>query len=178
MTTCNALGIYKALESSDEIIHRCTIRYQIRRLDSTIHADSHLLTAVIASGIRVYDIDGAVRHPMANSTIVMGGTTLYRWSEGKYLPTFYELGPINQRRLSIVAFFDFPDMTSVPQAGKGTMFFLDTRRIQEDDQSRTGELAPLNDIMAERHKLNFPLAGRASVERSRTVSTVKEKYPK
>lgn len=151
----------KAVRISNETIQRCTIRYQIILSENTLHADPHLLTAIIATGpgMRVYDIDGAIREPETSSTVVLGGTTLYRWSKGRYLPTFYQMRALEHRGMRIAAFLDFPDMAAIPRAESGTEFFNDIGQIQKDDQSRTGELAPLRDIIAERHRLGFPLAG-------------------
>lgn len=149
----------KAVGIPDEILQRCTVRYQVRCAGIGLHADSHLLTAIISGpAIRVYDVAGAIRQPVTNSTIVMSGTTLYRWSEGKDLPTFHELRTDEQGQMSIAAFLDFPDMAAIPR--ESGLFFHDIRQIEDDDQSRTGELAPLWDIIAERHKLGFPLAGK------------------
>ncbi|RMJ29031.1 hypothetical protein PHISP_00111 [Aspergillus sp. HF37] len=151
----------KAAGIRNETTQRCTIHYQIISPQKTLHADSHLLTAIIATGpgMRVYDVDGAIRQPETNSTVVMGGTTLYRWSNGKHLPTFHEMRIPEHSGMSIAAFFDFPDMAAVPRVGCDTVFFNDIGQIQKDDQSRTGELVPLWDIIAERHRLGFPLAG-------------------
>lgn len=150
LTASRAIGI------DSEIIQQCTIRYQVKYTDQTIslRPASHLLTAMISTGpgMLMYDIDGAIRKPEANGTIIIGGTTLYRWTEGRYLPTFHEETGQAQGKISIAAFLDFPDMTAIPRSSKGREFLHDKRRMKEDDQSRTGELRPLWDILAERHK--------------------------
>ncbi|KZP31771.1 hypothetical protein FIBSPDRAFT_849274 [Athelia psychrophila] len=91
----------------------------------------------------------------------MGGSTLYRWSNGTYLPTFHNVNTTkDQKKISIVAFFNLPDMETIPRDpdafGSSAGFFHDIKHIKEDDKSPKGELAPLWDIIIDKHKLVLP----------------------
>lgn len=92
----------------------------------------------------------------------MGGSTLYRWSEGKYLPTFHDVDISgDQVKVSIVAFFNFPDMATIPKSlisreVQGAGFFHDIKRIKEDDKLPRGQLSVLWDIIIDRHNLILP----------------------
>ena len=158
----------QALNIPSDMLERCTTRYRIIKYTAHtgnnggigIHPDGNLLSALITNGagLGVYDFDGTFRRPISNGTILMGGSTLHRWSKGLYLPTFHdvEIGP-NQEKDSIVAFLNFPDMVHIPRnlVGSGDLedFFHDIKRIKEDDKSTTGELAHLWDIIISRHHL-------------------------
>lgn len=160
LTTASAIGI-------DEILDRCRIYYKLTKHTSPdqpikipLGPHTNLLTATITTnpGIRVYDFAGAIRKPGLNGTIIMGGTSLYRWSEGKYLPTFHEVIDGTSRSVSIEAVLNFPDKTEVPRPGlgqKGRSFFHDVERIKEDDRAPMGDLAAVRDIIAERHRLGY-----------------------
>lgn len=158
LTTTSALGI-------DEILDHCRIFYKLTKHNSPdqpikipLHPHNNLLTATITTNpeTRVYDVEGAIRKPGLNGTIIMGGTSLYRWSEGKYLPTFHEVMIGKGGTVSIEAVLNFPDKTEVPRSSpgqKGRGFFHDIEQIKEDDRAPMGELAAVWDIIAERHRL-------------------------
>lgn len=167
VTTSQALGI------GNDMIQRCTVRYRIIKYTAHagnpggigLHPDGNLLSALITNGpgLGVYDFDGTFREPGFNGTIMMGGSTLYRWSQGTYRPTFHNVNiDQEQVKVSIVAFFNFPDMVKIPRSvavsKEQSSFFHDIRRIKQDDKSPTGELAPLWDIIIEKHKLVLPPA--------------------
>lgn len=174
VTTSKAVGI------GEDMIQRCTVRYRAIKYTPHagapggigLHPDGNLLSALITNGdgLRVYDLDGTVRFPSeVNGTIMMGGSTLYRWSQGKYPPTFHDVD-INsgQDKFSIVAFFNFPDMVSIPHSlipgdvKEGGSFFHDIKRIKEDDKSPHGQLSPLWDVIIDRHQLVLPPAVAAN----------------
>ena len=161
----------QALGLAPEMVRRCTVRYRIIKYVAHsgqpggigLHPDGNLLSALITdgAGLGVYDFDGTYREPGFDGTILMGGSTLYRWSQGTYLPTFHDVSiGEKQRKTSIVAFFNFPDMQDIPQSvasgEEETSFFHDIKRIKEDDKSPTGELAPLWNVIVEKHKLVLP----------------------
>ncbi|KAJ5399894.1 hypothetical protein N7465_010383 [Penicillium sp. CMV-2018d] len=167
VTTSNAVGI------GEEMIQRCSVRYRVIKYTPHagspggigLHPDGNLLSALITTGdgLRVYDLDGTIRSlPGYTGTIMMGGSTLYRWSEGKYLPTFHDVDiRDDQVKVSIVAFFNFPDMATIPKSlisreGQDAGFFHDIKKIKEDDKLPRGQLSALWDIIIERHKLILP----------------------
>lgn len=167
LVSCSA-----AVGLAPEMVRRCTVRYRIIKYVAHagqpggigLHPDGNLLSALITDGegLGVYDFDGTYREPRVDGTILMGGSTLYRWSQGTYLPTFHDVSiGEKQRKTSIVAFFNFPDMQDIPRSiapGEGgqSRFFHDIKRIKEDDKSPTGELAPLWNVIVDRHKLVLP----------------------
>ncbi|KAL0578461.1 hypothetical protein V5O48_003510 [Marasmius crinis-equi] len=166
LVTCS-----RAVGLPSEMIRQCTVRYRIIKYVAHagnpggigLHPDGNLLSALITDGegLGVYDFDGAYREPGYEGTILMGGSTLYRWSKGAYLPTFHDVSiGEKQRKTSIVAFFNFPDMRDIPRSvapgEKSDSFFHDIKRIKEDDKSPTGELAPLWDVIIDKHKLVLP----------------------
>ncbi|KAF4964744.1 hypothetical protein FSARC_7343 [Fusarium sarcochroum] len=81
--TSMAVGI------DEELVQRCTVRYRAIKYTPHagapggigLHPDGNLLSALITNGpgLRVYDLDGTVRFPGHKGTIMMGGSTLYRW---------------------------------------------------------------------------------------------------
>ncbi|KAK7036517.1 hypothetical protein VNI00_011714 [Paramarasmius palmivorus] len=161
----------RAIGLDTEMIQRCTVRYRIIKYVAHagnpggigLHPDGNLLSALITDGpgLGVYDFDGTYREPGFGGSILMGGSTLYRWSKGAYRPTFHDVSiGQEQRKTSIVAFFNFPDMKDIPRSvAPGEVdgsFFHDIRRIKEDDKSPTGELAPLWDVIVNKHKLVLP----------------------
>lgn len=158
LTTTTAIGLNK------EVLDRCKIYYRLTKQTSPaaikvpIHLHSHLLTATITSnpGVRVYDFAGALRQPGINGTTVMGGTTLYRWSEGKYLPTFHDVVK-KQDSVTIEAVLNFTDKTEVPRNGLG--FFHDVEQIHEENSSKAGDFGPMWDIIGERHRLGHCRVG-------------------
>lgn len=162
-----------ALRLSKDVLDHCVLYYRLTKhtspasqpLKVPIHAHSHLLTATITTepGIRVYDFAGAIRQPGINGTIIMGGTTLYRWSEGKYLPTFHDVVTgKKQAGVTVEAVLNFPDKAEIPRTSgqNGRGFFHDVEVVQEEDRSKTGDLGPLWDIIGERHRLGYSRAGR------------------
>ncbi|KAF9461360.1 hypothetical protein BDZ94DRAFT_1263820 [Collybia nuda] len=161
----------RAIGLGAEMIQRCTVRYRIIKYVAHagnpggigLHPDGNLLSALITDGpgLGVYDFDGTYREPGFEGSILMGGSTLYRWSKGSYLPTFHDVSiGKEQRKTSIVAFFNFPDMEDIPQGvapgEEGSSFFHDIKRIKEDDKSPTGELAQLWDVIIAKHNLLLP----------------------
>ncbi|KAE8316651.1 hypothetical protein BDV41DRAFT_561949 [Aspergillus transmontanensis] len=168
VTTSAAVGIDK------DMIQRCTVRYRIIKYTAHagnpggigLHPDGNLLSALITNGdgLRVYDLDGTVRYPGYNGTIMMGGSTLYRWSQGHYPPTFHDVTTNkDQVKVSIVAFFNFPDLVTIPRALKSGSasdggFFHDIRVIKEDDKLPHGQLSPLWDVIIDKHQLVLPPA--------------------
>jgi hypothetical protein len=166
VTTSNAVGI------GEEMIQRCTVRYRVIKYSPHagnpggigLHPDGNLLSALITNGegLRVYDLDGTLRYPGYNGTIMMGGSTLYRWSQGKYPPTFHDVDiGGDQVKVSIVAFFNFPDMVTIPRSLtlRGVQdggFFHDIKRIKENDKLPRGQLSPLWDVIIDKHKLVLP----------------------
>ncbi|KAJ3717688.1 hypothetical protein C8R42DRAFT_644350 [Lentinula raphanica] len=150
-----------------DLIRRCTVRYRIIKYVAHagnpggigLHPDGNLLSALITDGpgLGVYDFDGSYREPGVGGTILMGGSTLYRWSRGMYLPTFHDVSiGREQKKTSIVAFFNFPDMEDIPQSMTDKSFFHDIRYIKEDDKSPSGELAPLWKTIIDRHNIVLP----------------------
>lgn len=165
VTTSHAIGL------DAEMIQKCTVRYRVIKYTPHagnpggigLHPDGNLLSALITNGdgLRVYNFDGTVSRPGYDGTIMMGGSTLYRWSEGRYPPTFHDVDISgDQVKVSIVAFFNFPDMVTIPrQVSSGDVgFFHDIRRIKEDDKLPQGELSPLWDIIIKNHGLVLPPA--------------------
>ncbi|SPJ74277.1 uncharacterized protein FTOL_04007 [Fusarium torulosum] len=151
-----------------ELVQRCTVRYRAIKYTPHagapggigLHPDGNLLSALITNGpgLRVYDLDGTVRFPGHKGTIMMGGSTLYRWAN-EFLPTFHDVDISgDEAKVSIVAFFNFPDMETIPRTlrPEGDAFFHDIRRIKEDDKLPTGELSELWDIIIKNHKLSLP----------------------
>ncbi|KAG0627256.1 hypothetical protein M758_2G186600 [Ceratodon purpureus] len=165
---------------NDEMIARCSVRYRIIKYVSHngdpggigLHPDGNLLSSLITNGpgLKVFDLDGTLREPGYNGTILMGGSTLYRWSRGAYPPTFHDVSiGREQKKVSIVAFFNFPDMTTIPRLGpvnhpgtEGKLerekdgWFHDIRRIKEDDKSPEGELSELWSLILKQHKIVVP----------------------
>ncbi|KAE8168059.1 hypothetical protein BDV40DRAFT_252317 [Aspergillus tamarii] len=172
VTTSAAVGIDK------DMIQRCTVRYRIIKYTAHagnpggigLHPDGNLLSALITNGdgLRVYDLDGTVRYPGYNGTIMMGGSTLYRWSQGHYPPTFHDVVTNkDQVKVSIVAFFNFPDLVTIPRALKSgsagdESFFHDIKLIKEDDKLPHGQLSPLWDTIIDKHQLVLPPAVTAN----------------
>ncbi|KAE8356315.1 hypothetical protein BDV28DRAFT_145350 [Aspergillus coremiiformis] len=167
VTTSYAVGI------DEDLIQRCTVRYRVIQYTPHaghpggigLHPDGNLLSALITigDGLRVYDLDGTIRAPSGVSgTIMMGGSTLYRWSRGKYLPTFHDVDiGGDQVKVSIVAFFNFPDLVTIPYSlspgdEQTAGFFHDIKWIKEDDKLPHGQLAPLWDTIIAQHKLVLP----------------------
>ncbi|KAF5564760.1 nadph dehydrogenase 2 [Fusarium phyllophilum] len=162
VTTSMAVGI------DPELVQRCTVRYRAIKYTPHagapggigLHPDGNLLSALITNGpgLRVYDLDGTVRFPGHKGTIMMGGSTLYRWAN-EFIPTFHDVDISgNEVKVSIVAFFNFPDMETIPRTlrGEGDNFFHDIRRIKEDDKLPSGELSALWDIIINNHQLSLP----------------------
>jgi hypothetical protein len=160
--TSMAVGI------NSELMQRCTVRYRAIKYTPYagapggigLHPDGNLLSALITNGpgLRVYDLDGTVRFPGYKGTIMMGGSTLYRWAN-EFLPTFHDVDISgNEVKVSIVAFFNFPDMETIPRnvSTNDEGFFHDIRRIKEDDKSPHGELAALWDVIIENHNVSLP----------------------
>ncbi|KAJ3781620.1 hypothetical protein GGU10DRAFT_410897 [Lentinula aff. detonsa] len=167
VSCCHAIGL------NMDLIQRCTVRYRIIKYVAHagnpggigLHPDGNLLSALITDGpgLGVYDFDGTYREPEVAGTILMGGSTLYRWSKGRYLPTFHDVNiGQEQKKTSIVAFFNLPDMENIPQSESvpsGTQqssFFHDIRYIKEDDKSPTGELAALWETIVHKHSIVLP----------------------
>ncbi|EWG52134.1 hypothetical protein FVEG_10945 [Fusarium verticillioides 7600] len=162
VTTSMAVGIGLAL------VQRCTVRYRAIKYTPHagapggigLHPDGNLLSALITNGpgLRVYDLDGTVRFPGHKGTIMMGGSTLYRWAN-EFIPTFHDVDISgNEVKVSIVAFFNFPDMETIPRTlrADGGNFFHDIRRIKEDDKLPSGELSALWDVIIKNHQLSLP----------------------
>ncbi|KAF5697983.1 nadph dehydrogenase 2 [Fusarium globosum] len=125
-----------------------------------LHPDGNLLSALITNGpgLRVYDLDGTVRFPGHQGTIMMGGSTLYRWAN-EFIPTFHDVDISgNEVKVSIVAFFNFPDMETIPRTlrAEGDNFFHNIRRIKEDDKLPSGELSALWDVIIKNHQMSLP----------------------
>lgn len=151
-----------------ELVQRCTVRYRAIKYTPHagapggigLHPDGNLLSALITNGpgLRVYDLDGTVRFPGHKGTIMMGGSTLYRWAN-EFIPTFHDVDISGDEvKVSIVAFFNFPDMVTIPRnlRNKEEGFFHDIRRIKEDDKLPNGELSALWDVIIENHNLSLP----------------------
>ncbi|KAG8670957.1 hypothetical protein FPOAC2_04229 [Fusarium poae] len=151
-----------------DLVQRCTVRYRAIKYTPHagapggigLHPDGNLLSALITNGpgLRVYDLDGTVRFPGHKGTIMMGGSTLYRWAN-EFLPTFHDVDISGDEvKVSIVAFFNFPDMQTIPRnvSTQDEGFFHDIRRIKEDDKLPHGELSPLWDIIIKNHNLSLP----------------------
>ncbi|KAF5661245.1 nadph dehydrogenase 2 [Fusarium circinatum] len=162
VTTSMAVGI------DPELVQRCTVRYRAIKYTPHagapggigLHPDGNLLSALITNGpgLRVYDLDGTVRFPGHKGTIMMGGSTLYRWAN-EFIPTFHDVDISgNEVKVSIVAFFNFPDMETIPRTlrPQGDNFFHDIRRIKEDDKLPSGELSALWDVIIKNHQLSLP----------------------
>ncbi|KAF5717919.1 nadph dehydrogenase 2 [Fusarium mundagurra] len=162
VTTSTAVGI------DPELVQRCTVRYRAIKYTPHagapggigLHPDGNLLSALITNGpgLRVYDLDGTVRFPGHKGTIMMGGSTLYRWAN-EFIPTFHDVDISgNEVKVSIVAFFNFPDMETIPRTlrAEGDNFFHDIRRIKEDDKLPNGELSALWDVIIKNHQLSLP----------------------
>lgn len=159
----------KALGLEADLIQRCTVRYRAIKYTAHdnnpggigLHPDGNLLSALITNGpgLRVYDLDGAIRFPSYKGTIMMGGSTLYRWSHGQYPPTFHDVSIDGEQvKVSLVAFFNFPDMQKIarsPSSKDQNGFFHDIRRIKEDDKLPSGELSALWDVIIKEHKLDL-----------------------
>ena len=179
VTTARAVGV------DPRLVQRCTARYRVIKYTPHegapggigLHPDGNLLSALITNGggLRVYDLDGTVRSPGHDGAIMMGGSTLYRWSEGRYPPTFHDVDIRGEQvKVSIVCFFNFPDMETIPrdsasgwgrekekekeQGEEEAGFFHDIKRIKEDDKLPNGELSPLWDVIIDKHKLVLPPA--------------------
>jgi len=131
IATSQAIGL------GDGMVERCSVRYRAIKYvfhagkpgGIGLHPDGNLLSALITNGdgLKVYDLDGTERYPSHHGTIIMGGSTLYRWSEGKYPPTFHDVEITgDQQKVSIVAFFNFPDNTTIPRS-VGAGFVHDIR---------------------------------------------------
>jgi len=162
VTTSMAVGI------DPDLVQRCTVRYRAIKYTPHagapggigLHPDGNLLSALITNGpgLRVYDLDGTVRFPGHRGTIMMGGSTLYRWAN-EFIPTFHDVDISgNEVKVSIVAFFNFPDMETIPRTlrAEGDNFFHDIRRIKEDDKLPSGELSALWDVIITNHQLSLP----------------------
>ncbi|KAJ9414477.1 HAD-like domain-containing protein [Fusarium oxysporum] len=162
VTTSMAVGI------DPDLVQRCTVRYRAIKYTPHagapggigLHPDGNLLSALITNGpgLRVYDLDGTVRFPGHRGTIMMGGSTLYRWAN-EFIPTFHDVDISgNEVKVSIVAFFNFPDMETIPRTlrAEGVNFFHDIRRIKEDDKLPSGELSALWDVIIKNHQLSLP----------------------
>ncbi|KAG4269006.1 hypothetical protein FPRO04_12355 [Fusarium proliferatum] len=162
VTTSMAVGI------DPDLVQRCTVRYRAIKYTPHagapggigLHPDGNLLSALITNGpgLRVYDLDGTVRFPGHQGTIMMGGSTLYRWAN-KFIPTFHDVDISGYEvKVSIVAFFNFPDMETIPRTlrAEGDNFFHDIRRIKEDDKLPSGELSALWDVIIKNHQLSLP----------------------
>ncbi|KAF4455797.1 hypothetical protein F53441_1996 [Fusarium austroafricanum] len=161
VTTSMAVGI------DADLVQRCTVRYRAIKYTPNagapggigLHPDGNLLSALITNGpgLRVYDLDGTIRFPGCKGTIMMGGSTLYRWAN-EFIPTFHDVDIRGGEKVSIVAFFNFPDMEEIPRPLKagGDVFFHDIRRIKEDDKLPSGELSALWDAIIKKYQLCLP----------------------
>ncbi|KAJ4474831.1 hypothetical protein J3R30DRAFT_614890 [Lentinula aciculospora] len=165
VSCCHAIGL------DMNMIQRCSVRYRIIKYVAHagspggigLHPDGNLLSALITDGpgLGVYDFDGTYREPDVAGTILMGGSTLYRWSKGKYLPTFHDVSiGREQKKTSIVAFFNLPDMENIPQSivlgTPESSFFHNIKYIKEDDKSPAGELASLWKTIVDKHSIILP----------------------
>ncbi|KAG0203469.1 hypothetical protein BGX28_004255 [Mortierella sp. GBA30] len=166
----------KAVGLQDDMIARCTVRYRTMKYVAHsgnpggigLHPDGNLLSSLITNGpgLKVFDLDGTLRTPGWQGTILMGGSTLYRWSGGRYPPTFHDVHvEEGQTKVSIVAFFNFPDMEYIPRSlivsrqkeeSEDERWFHDIKKIKEDDKSPQGELSKLWTVILKNHRIVLP----------------------
>jgi hypothetical protein len=140
-----------------ELIESLTVRYRAIRyapIDRDVagiglHPDGNVLSALLTDreGLVVQAPEGVFRPPI-DSTVLMPGSILYRWSNGHFKPTFHsvEIRRGDRTKFTIVAFLNFPDHTLIPRSarlGHAGSFLNEVQRHKEDDMNRAGDLAPL-----------------------------------
>ena len=111
-----------------------------------------------APGLNVYDLDGTLREPPFHGTIVMPGSTLYRWSDHAFPPTFHDVEVRgDMQKTSVVGFFNFPDHAEIPRPPEigGEPFIHDIRAAKEDDRNPNGKLKPLWDKILAAHNIRL-----------------------
>jgi hypothetical protein len=135
-----------------------TVRYRVIRYAPLhrgsagigIHPDGNVLSALVTDepGLTLWrDTETSVQPPR-DGTLVLPGSILYRWSEGRYEPTFHrvEVDRDAEPKFSMVAFLNFPDRSDIPQHGEtatGQVILNDVRAYKEDDMDREGDLSRL-----------------------------------
>jgi len=150
-----AIGLNEDLPA--ELIEKLTVRYRAIRYAPVdrdvagigLHPDGNVLSALLTdqSGL-VIQGQGGVCRPLADGTVLMPGSILYRWSNGYFKPTFHsvEIRRGDTTKFTIVAFLNFPDHTPIPRSAlrhQTGSFFNEVQRHKEDDMNRAGDLAPL-----------------------------------
>lgn len=150
--------ISQALDLPEE----ATIRYRIARYEALErdvagigwHPDGNVLSALITDRKGLVVMDGTTTHqPPTNGIILMPGSILTRWSEGAFPPTFHQVevprridaDSENPTKVSVVAFYNFPDQTYVPKSahlGQSGTFFNDVQKFKEDDMKIDGDMKP------------------------------------
>lgn len=159
----------KAIELDEAILAQCTVRYRAVRYEGyekpsgiEVHPDGNFLSGLITNGpgLKVYDLNGTLREPPYEGTNVMGGSTLSRWSESRYVPTFHSVSvregdPV---KTSVVGFFNLPDQTEIPRPGSDQPFYHDVKAIKVDDSDPNGGLAALWSVILEKHHIELPEA--------------------
>ena len=140
-----------------ELIENLTVRYRAIRyapIDRDVagiglHPDGNVLSALLTDGEGlIVQAPGGVLRPPIDSTVVMPGSILYRWSDGYFKPTFHsvEIHRGDRTKFTIVAFLNFPDRTLIPHSARrhqSGSFLNEVQRCKEDDMNRAGDLAPL-----------------------------------
>ncbi|WP_344466500.1 2OG-Fe(II) oxygenase family protein [Kitasatospora kazusensis] len=130
-----------------------TVRYRViryaplRRRSAGIgmHPDGSVLSALVTDrpGLTLWRDAGTAVQPARDGTLVLPGSILHRWSEGRYDPTFHrvEVGRDAEPKFSMVAFLNFPDRSGIPRRGgttAGRVFPNDVQACKEDDMDRGG----------------------------------------
>jgi hypothetical protein len=142
-----------------QTLQHVTVRYRVIRYEPLerpvagigLHPDGNLLSGLVttAPGLEVVDGSG-VRRPPHDTTNVMPGSLLFRWSGGLYRPTFHRVvvprGVEVQVKVSVAAFLNFPDGASIPRRPEFRMtdeFINDVKTFKVDDMDRGGDLREL-----------------------------------
>ena len=148
----------------EEVLARSSVRYRVARYDAEpgreggigLHPDGNALSALMtdAPGLKVYDLGvepgTPPREPYEEGTVLMVGSTLYRVSNGMYVPAFHDVsiegGTDGHAKTSVVGFLNFPDgeLARPAQWGEGA-FHHDVREMKLADSDPDGDLAPLWD---------------------------------
>lgn len=152
MRSAQAVGLPGDLTRDVTVRYRA-IRYEALERDVAgigLHPDGNVLSALVTDKRGLVVTDGAVTYePSIDGAVIMPGSILYRWSGGRYKPTFHRVEvPRNtdtedRTKVTVVGFLNFPDqayMQPGTASGPSGQFFNDISRFKEDDMNKDGDL--------------------------------------
>jgi hypothetical protein len=156
-----------AIGIPEDFMGQCATRYRAIRYSGPqggigAHFDGNGLSAVLTNmpGLREIGYDGQVRPVSPNEISVMPGSSVHRLSrssERVILPAFHDVArSAEQDKVSLAAFWNLPDKTSVPVSilgGEGADFYHDVGAMKNDD-GPTGSLRALWERVADAHGIS------------------------